>query len=353
MADLPRGLLPLYRLVYTVASKETSMLRRLILILPLLCSGPILAAEVTDSTGRTVQVPGNISHVLPAGPPAAILLEAIAPDLMTGWPGPLSDDAKALLPDSADHPHIPRLTGREDVTDKIKALQPDLILDYGEVTPRYFELAQATQQNTGIATLLFAGSLDNIPRVVREVGAILHREARAETLATFAEAMLALPVKPLPASYGVHPRVLYARGADGLTVTAPDTDVTEVFKRLGWQVLAPDGQGTFRTSSIEAIAALDPDILIFSDPAMRTTLMHPGAWKSVRAIREGHALIAPSLPFGWVEEPPSINRLLGLAWLSGHEPATIAATFYAVVYGRALTPPQLDAVLGDVRSIQQ
>lgn len=328
------------------------MLRRLILILPLLWSAAAFSAEVTDSTGRAVQVPDQIFHVVPAGPPAAILLEAIAPDLMAGWPGPLSDEARALLPDSANHPRIPRLTGRDDVTDKIKALKPDLILDYGEVTPRYFELAQTTQQKTGIPTLLFSGSLDNIPRVVRQVGAILHREARAETLATFAEAMLALPIMPLPASLGAHPSVLYARGADGLTVTAPDTDVTEVFKHLGWRVLAPDGQGTFRTSSIDAIGALDPDILIFSDPAMRATLMHPDAWKAVRAVREGHALVAPALPFGWVEEPPSINRLLGLAWLGGHEPASTAAAFYAVVYGRALTPEQLDAVLGGVRSIQ-
>ena len=238
------------------------------------------------------------------------------------------------------------------MTDKIKALKPDLIIDYGEVTPRYFELAQAIQQKTGIATLLFSGALDNIPGVVRQVGVILHREARAETLATFAEAMLALPITPLPALWGAHPRVLYARGTDGLTVTAPDTDVTEIFKRLGWRVIAPDGQGTFRNSSIEAIAALDPDILIFSDPAMHATLARPEAWKSVRAIRDGHALVAPSLPFGWVEEPPSINRLLGLAWLGGHEPTALAATFHAVVYGRALTQPQLDAVLGGVRSIQ-
>jgi iron complex transport system substrate-binding protein len=328
------------------------MLRRVLVILPLLWCCAAFGAEVTDSTGRTVQVPAEILHVLPAGPPAAILLEAIAPDLMVGWPGPLSDDAKALLPDSANHPRIPRLTGRDDVTDKIKALKPDLILDYGEATPRYFELAQTTQQKTGVPTLLFAGPLDKIPLVVRQVGAILHREARAETLATYFEAMLALPVLPLPTSLGEHPRVLYARGADGLTVTAPDTDVTGVFKQLGWTVLAPDGSGTFRTSSIAAIAALDPDIVIFSDPAMREAVTHPDAWKTVRAVRDGHALVAPALPFGWVEEPPSINRILGLAWLSGHEPATLAATFNAVVYGRALTPAQLDTVLAGVHSLK-
>ena len=84
---------------------------RLILILPLLCSVMASAAEVTDSTGRAVQIPEQVAHVLPAGPPAAILLEAIAPDLMVGWPGPLSDEAKALLPDNANHPRIPALPG--------------------------------------------------------------------------------------------------------------------------------------------------------------------------------------------------------------------------------------------------
>lgn len=328
------------------------MLRTLIVILPLLWSAAAFAGEVVNSTGRSVLLPDKIARVLPAGPPAAVLLEVLAPDLMVGWPGPLSDDAKALLPESADHPRIPRLTGREDMTEKIKALNPDLILDYGEVTPRYFELARTTQSKTGVPTLLFAGSLDNIPQVLRQMGTILHREARAEALAAFAEAMLALPVGKLPAALGPHPSVLYARGADGLTVTAPETDVTEVFKHLGWRVIAPEGQGTFRASTIEAINALDPDILIFSDPAMRVTLQRADAWKAVRAVREDHVFVAPAQPFGWVEEPPSINRLLGLAWLGGHEPAAIAALFHAVVYGRPLTPAQLDAVLGGVRSIQ-
>lgn len=323
------------------------MLCRLIVVLPWLWCAAALAMEVTDSTGRAVPLPAAITHVVPAGPPAAILLEAIAPDLMVGWPGPLADAASALLPDSANHPRIPRLTGREDVADKIKALQPDLILDYGDVTPRYSDLARATQQRTGIPTLLFTGALDQIPLVVRQIGTILHREARADTLANYFAALLALPVTPP----GAHPRVLYARGADGLTVAAPDTDVTEVFTRLGWQVLAPDRQGTFRPSSIAAIAALDPDIVIFSDPAMHAALSH-AEWQAVRAVHEGHALVAPALPFGWVEEPPSINRLLGLAWLSGHEPAVLAATFNAVVYGRALTQQQLTTVLGGVPSIQ-
>jgi iron complex transport system substrate-binding protein len=70
-------------------------------------------------------------------------------------------------------------------------------------------------------------------------------------------------------------------------------------------------------------------------------------------VHDGRAFIAPNLPFGWLDEPPSINRLLGFAWLGGSDPKTLATLFNAVVYGRALTASQLDAVVAGVHSLQQ
>ncbi len=324
------------------------MLRRWFLILPLLWPAVAPAASVVDATGRGVSVPDAIARVAPAGPPAALLLEAVAPDLMLGWPSSLSEAARALLaPSASGLPQIPRLTGREDVIDKLAALKPDLILDYGTVSPRYSDLARATQERTGIPTILLDGTLAEIPHAFRILGGVLHRAARAETLANFAEALLALP-----AADAAHPRVLCARGADGLTVVAPGTELVEIFTRLGWQVVAPNGQGASRQASLETIAALDPDIIVFADPAMRTTLAQSTAWQALRAVRAGHAVVAPNLPFGWVDEPPSINRLLGFAWLTGRDPVTLAASFNAVVYGRVLAPPELEALLAGTHPLQ-
>jgi iron complex transport system substrate-binding protein len=322
------------------------MLGRVVLFLVLAWSGGAAAAEIVDATERSVQIPDHIARVVPAGPPAAVLLEAIAPDLMAGWPSSMGNGARALLPpDAAKLPQIPRVTGREDVSEQIKALKPDLILDYGAVTPRYAEVARMTQQRTGIPTILLDGALPKIPDTFRHLGAILHREERAEVLARFAEALLALPAS------SIHPRVLYARGPDGLIATAPNTDVTEVFTQLGWKVVAPEGSGTFRPTSVDAIRTLDPDMLVFADPAMQQAIQ-TDAWKSVRAVRDGHVLISPSLPFGWVEEPPSINRLLGLAWLEGRDPVTLAAVSSAVVYGHVLTPAERDSVLAGVSQVR-
>ncbi len=307
---------------------------------------PSYAAEITDATGRTVTIPDHPERVLPAGPPAAVLLAAIAPAKMLGFPGPPGDAGRsALAPSASGLPTVPRLTGHPDIGPAMRDLRPDLIIDYGSIAPRYQQLARETQQKTGIPTLLFDGALDQIPSVARTLGQILHQPEQAEVVARVAEAILALPV---PASNHLH--VLYVRGADGLRVAAPGTDVTAIFPRLGWQVVAPEGTGTFRQASAEAIRALDPDIIILADPAAKAVL-GTAPWASLRAVRDGHAYIAPSVPFGWIEEPPSINRLLGVAWLRGGDPLTLAALFNATVYGRALTQQQLMAIAGTTPSL--
>ncbi len=324
-------------------------MKRLIAALVVSCISlqPALAATVTDATGRTVEIPDRVERVLPAGPPAAVLLAAIAPGQMLGFTGPVSDAAKAeLAPAVRGLPVVPRLTGPQDNTAAVQALHPDLIIDYGAVSPRYKQLAEATQRKTGIPTLLFDGSLDQIPAVARTLGRILHQPEQAEAVARMAEAILALPLPEPP-----HPSVYYARGADGLLASAPNTDVTEIFTRLGWRVVAPDGTGTFRPTTVEAIRKLDPDVIILSDPAAKSVLATP-AWAALRAVRDGHALIAPSEPFGWVEEPPSINRLLGLAWLHGSDPMTLAAMFNTFVYNHVPTPAQLGDIAGATPSFK-
>src|SRR5262249_19284220 len=120
----------------------------------------------------------------------------------------------------------------------------------------------------------------------------------------------------------------------------------------GWRIVAPEGQGSSRQATLADIRALDPDAIIFTDPAMRTLLAESDAWRSLRAVREGHAFVAPSLPFGWIDEPPSINRLLGLAWLGRGDPRTLAPLFNAVIYGHVLTASQVDAVIAGAHSLQ-
>jgi iron complex transport system substrate-binding protein len=333
--------------LYRVRDPGAIAMRPLLIIpLVMLLSGAAPAAEIVDATGRTVAVPDHVTKILPAGPPAAVLLEAMAPDLMLGFPNPVSAGARAqLAPEAAGLPAVPRLTGKQDVSEQVRALKPDLIVDYGDVTPAYADLARATQERLGVPTLLLDGALAETPRALRLLGAALHREARAELLARIAEAMFALPV-PTEAR-----TVLYLRGSDDFRALAPGGTTADVFARLGWKVLAPEGSGTFRPVTLPQVVALDPDVLLFADARMRGVVAGSDAWRSLRAVRTGHAFVAPALPFGWVEEPPSLNRLLGVAWLGGHDATALAALFGAAVYGHAPSRDELAAVADGTRPL--
>ena len=104
-------------------------------------------------------------------------------------------------------------------------------------------------------------------------------------------------------------------------------------------------------TTADTIRTLDPDIIILADPEAKDVLAK-APWSGLRAVRDSHAYVAPREPFGWIEEPPSINRLLGLAWLRGGDPLTLAAMFNASVYNHVLTPAELQAVAGTTPSFK-
>jgi iron complex transport system substrate-binding protein len=330
--------------------KACVMRSAIILFLLLVSALPASGARaetIVDGAGRSVDVPAAPKRVLPAGPPASVLLTAVAPDLMIGFPSPVSLEARHYLaPEAADLPAVPRLTGKADVFEALAALHPDLVLDYGDITPRYKDLISMTQERLGVPALLLDGRLAETPVALRLVGHILHREVRAEQLARLADALLARPADKASRT------VVYARGTDGLNVAAPGTESTAVFERMGWRVLAPAGQGWFRPTDLAGIAKLDPDMLVFSDPAMQAVLAHPGPWANLRAVREGHAFVAPAMPFGWMEEPPSVNRLIGLAWLQHGDPVQLGSIMNALLYNKVLPADDTDKLVGTLPALR-
>src|SRR5262245_4584236 len=71
------------------------------------------AAAIMDSAGRSVPVPPRVARIFPAGPPAAILLYTLAPDLLLGWPrANRVEECVYMLPDICTRPEVGRITGR-------------------------------------------------------------------------------------------------------------------------------------------------------------------------------------------------------------------------------------------------
>src|SRR5207244_12515952 len=142
----------------------------------LLLPGRAHAANVTDGAGRSVAVPARVERVFPAGPPAAIVLYTLAPDLLLGWPrANRPDEREFLLPDIGGRPEVGRITGRGNTAnlEVVLSLKPDLILDIGSVNATYVSLADRVQEQTKIPYTLLDGRFEGIPLSYRTHGALI------------------------------------------------------------------------------------------------------------------------------------------------------------------------------------
>jgi iron complex transport system substrate-binding protein len=298
------------------------------LALSLLFAIPADARSVVDATGRRVQLPDRIGRVLPGGPPAAVLLYTLAPEKLVGWPHSPSAAAKAFLQSEfAGLPELPPLVRGDKVqTDEIRSARADLILDYGSTSPRYAERAATVQEATGVPVLLLDGKLERTPEIYRTLGAILGTEERAADLAGAAERLLAITGERAEARRAAGPiRVYYARSADGLTTATSGSSLGDVLRLVDLTNVA-DGAGTGELIhvTLDQVHAWNPDTIVTNNPEFRKAREKP-EWAELRAVAQQRLYLAPALPFGWIDEPPSVNRLLGLIW-AGH---TLFPAIYA------------------------
>ena len=60
----------------------------------------------------------------------------------------------------------------------------------------------------------------------------------------------------------------------------------------------------------------NPDVIVTIDRDFAASVRSDPVWASVKAVRAGRVHLSPKMPFGWVDFPPSVNRLIGLWWLA-------------------------------------
>lgn len=274
---------------------------------------------VADAAGRSVPVPPRVERVFPAGPPAAILIYSLAPDLLLGWTNPRSPEESAfLLPEIAARPQVGRITGRGNTAnlESVLGLKPDLILDVGSTAPTYVSLADRVREQTGIPYALLDGTLARTAETYRTLGRLLRRERDGEALAAWSQALLdrvAGRVASVPPT--ARPRVYFARGPRGLETGRGGSINVESLDLIGAVNVAGEGTGGLANVSAEQVLAWDPDHIVAIDPAFVRGVRADPSWSALRAVREGRVHLAPGLPFGTVDSPPSVNRLPGLLWL--------------------------------------
>ena len=170
----------------------------------------------SDGAGRKVAIPRRVERIYAAGPPASIVVFAVAPERLIGWTSEWRDAEKPFIAKKyADLPALGRLTGRGNTAnvEVVLGAKPDVIVDYGTINPTYSSLADRVQQQTGIPYLLLDGDFDRMAEAIRQIGAIANEEKRAESLARYAQDTVSdinRRVAKIPV--GQRPRVYYGRG---------------------------------------------------------------------------------------------------------------------------------------------
>ena len=305
----------------------------------------IAAGEFTDSAGRIVVLPSRINRVMPANRAAEALIFVLARDKLATFRvarGRGSSYARVPVTSSLAGPNTVAIASR---------LRPDVIIDAGPVTPARVAFADQTTRVTGIPYVLLDNSLDRTPTMLRVIGRLLGVADRGDDLAGSAEhAINALRGRLLIQPATQRPRVYYARGPSGLETALPGSEAAAAIEAAGAINVAsalPPGAPPVVTP--QQLRAWNPDIIIAENRSFyAAALRNPG----LAAVRNHKVFLEPSEPFGWIDDPVGVNRLIGLYWLSQifypgdsqDDLRNLMADFYDKFYGIKLTDAQIETI---------
>ncbi len=316
-----------------------------------------------DDAGRSVMLPSKIDRIYAAGPPASVLIMAIAPEKLLGWTRGIRPNEAAFMPSKlAQLPELGRLTGRGNTANVeiVLKAKPDIIIDIGSVNANFASLADRVTQETKIPYVLLDGRLDTLPQQIEKLARVLGESKRARPLLDYVNASFTELKSRIAVIPGANrPEVFYARGPSGLTTGLTGSINVEMLEFLGARNVASapgtPGVGNLAQVGFEQVVLWNPPTIITNDPVFYREVWTRAEWQSIRAVRNKRVFLSPNLPFGWFDFPPGANRLIGLKWLANilypdtfkYDLGKEVAIVYGLLYQQAPTPEQIAKLLAE------
>jgi iron complex transport system substrate-binding protein len=178
---------------------------------------------------------------------------------------------------------------------------------------------------------------------------------RGNDLAIYTDnAIDALRGRLLIAPADERPLVYYGRGPDGLETGLGGSQAMANIDQAGViNVAARLGRGELTTVTRNQIFAWDPAIIIAQQRSFYNSVLRSASWRGLTALANKRVYLAPADPFGWIDDPPGVNRIIGLYWLTAlfypdqyqEDLRTNVRDFYDKFYRIKLTDRQLEALV--------
>ncbi|RDY31835.1 ABC transporter substrate-binding protein [Lachnotalea glycerini] len=274
-----------------------------------------------DSAGREVEVPEEITRIAPSGTMAQIVTFALAPDELVGLSGKWATDANLILEQKyLDLPVFGQFYGSGDLNkEAIAAANPQVIIDIGEYKDSIVEDMDTIMQQLGIPTIFIEATTEGTGDAYRMLGKLLNKEEEAEEIAAYCDDVYS-KTKTVMESIGDDKKTLaYCLGDTGLNVIAEGSFHAEVINLLAKNVAVveePSAKGSGNEISMEQLMMWNPDYIIFAPGSIYESVGEDSAWQGLSAIKNGNYCEAPSIPYNWLGFPPSVNRYIGMIWMS-------------------------------------
>ena len=279
------------------------------------------ARPFTDDIGRTVEIPEEITRVAVSGPLAQIMLYALAPETMVGLAVKWYDSAEGIIPQEyLDLPYLGQIYNSADLNvEELALAEPQLILDVGQELSASTEELDGLQERTNIPAVYVACSLETMPQTFRKLGELLGKEEQAEELAAYCERVYTRTGSVMDAVGENKVSALYIMGEEGLNVLARDSYHSELLDMLTENLAVvgnPSGKGSGNEVTMEQIALWDPEFILFGPDSIYAEAAELPVWADMDAVSRRNYVEVPQGPHNWMGTPPSVQRCLGMLWLT-------------------------------------
>ena len=309
--------------------------------------------EFTDSTGRTVTLPANITKIAISGPLSQIYILPLAGDMLVGVSTAYAEDAQSYLPAYIyEKAEIGQLYGGKGEMDleALLAAAPDVVIDIGEAKKTTADDLTALTEQTGIPFIHIDATVATAPEAYRILGKLLGREEKAEELAVWCEntyAMITDMMMQVDAA-GARKTLLYCLGDKGVNVIAKGSFHAETINFMSDNLAVVEevvSSGAGNEVDLEQILLWNPDVIIFAPDSCYEDIAASEQWQSVGAVARGDFYKTPTGPYGWLSSPPGVQRYLGMLWLgellypeyTEYDLQEEVTAYYKLFYGCDLT----------------
>ena len=314
----------------------------------------------TDSLGREVELPVNLERICPSGFTAQQVLLTIAPDKMVGLAQELNEDQLAIFGEKfADYPVFGAVLGATDSLNReaVAAADPQVIIDTGEVKKDTEESLDALQEQLGIPVVFVESYLEDYGNAYATLGELLGMESRGNELSEYCTDVyneVADTMETIPESQRVN--AAYLLGDNGLNAIAKTSVQAQVIDMVANNVVVVEdasGKGNGNEISLEQIAVWDPELIIFQKGSIYDTVGSDPAWAGIAAIANDNYYEVPNDPWCWMNNPPTVNMLMGMQWLPrllypdafDDTIEDVTKAYYSTMYNYDLTDAELTELL--------